>query len=313
MEPSPTCFCGLSLSGRATRDRNENVSLVMPSNSPHLESVTRNCSYDANHGQEISQLDGALVPISEPNHHEDHPSTFVSAYDKDKSPEPRIQQKGELPQTESCGEEALKQLGGVTVDPTHSEVYGGVPLDANYTVFASLPPHNRLTQTVNDEASNTKAKNGIQGWEENPSNNAECAGSGGSYMTDDCNVGLLKVIQQQLDLSIAEEPTQAILYARAQGASDMFTQIHTPLERKEKENTLLQEDNCFAARMAHRDLLNARLRTQGVLPGFPWAVEERERIRLRKQLQRDSPTYISPAPPSLSWTRGICGDDYNSP
>jgi len=313
MEPSPTCFCGLSLSGRATGDRYESDSLVVPTNSPNLESGTSGRSYDANHDREISQLDRALVTVSEPNYIEDSPSTFSSTNDEDKSPEPQFPQKGEPHQPELCGEEALKQLGGVTVDPIHSEVYGGVPLEASYTVFASFLPHNGLTQKVNDEPSNTKAKNGVQGCEENPSNNAECAGLSGSYMTGDCNVGLLKVMQQQPDRGSIEGPTRAILCARAQGASDMFTQIHSPLERKKKEDTLLQEDNCFAARMACRDLLNARLHTQGVLPGFTWAVEERGRIRLRNQLQRDSPTHVSPATPSLSWTRGIGGEKNNFP
>lgn len=158
LESSPTCFCGLPLSGRATRDRNESVLLVVPPNSPHLESVGSSHSCDADHDQDICRPGDGLLPESAPNHFEDHTNTFFNACDKEKSAEPQIQQKDELPQPELYGKEALKQPGSVTVNPVYGEVYGDVPLDANHTVFASLQPHVSFTDTANNSPSNTDAK-----------------------------------------------------------------------------------------------------------------------------------------------------------
>lgn len=118
--------------------------------------------------------------------------------------------------------------------------------------------------------------------------------------------------QQQQGLEATAEPAPATLRARGRGASDVFARSRVRHERNVDESILLQADNCFAARMARQHLLNARLYTQGAIPGLPWSLEESKRISLWNRLQRNNPTRTSSTLRGLSWTRRVHKVGYDS-
>jgi len=316
LESSPTCFCGLPLFERAVRDRNGSVSLVVPPNSPHLESVGSSHACGADHDEDICQPVDGLLPEFTPNHFGDYTNTFPNACDKGKSAESQIQQKEEPPQPELYDKEALKQLGSANVSPVYGEMYGDVPLDATSTVFASLQPHVNFTGTANNSPSSMDGKVDGQKREERSDNNAEHAGSISSYTSDGSDPDSFTMMQQQqqqgLEATPEPAPAPATLHARARGASDVFARSHVLYERNMDESVLLQADNCFAARMARQRLLNERLYTQGVIAVSPWSLEESKRIILWNQLQRNSPTRASSTLKGLGWTRGVHKVGYDS-
>lgn len=309
-EAAPSCSCGLPLHGKSPRNRNESVSLAVPPNSPYVQPAGDSVFRDDTDEQ------GACAPDCPPLlSHEQKPTdnnngpTVTRLCNIEDSSEPdHGQHNDELPQPELYGEQAAERFQVGKQDQN----IAGAHLDTDYIVFATWQPEFSFADTPNNSPEKADADLTEQKHDQSQSNNATRASSVSSYSSADSDLHSLQMMQQQQEPNATIFPTEATKRAYARGSSDVFYNAHIRYERKVDKDILLQADDFFSERMARQQFLNERLYMQGVLPGLPWSLNEREGMRSWNELQRNNPTRTSCRLRGLSWTRKREEDKYDS-